>query len=809
MSKTLFTIVAFMAVTLFFNSNSAQAAVSDCASQGCVAVCDSSNVEMYFNDGTHAGTIPGVGTGGCYIDADEGYLIINRTSGTTYVYNVQTGTSCSFGYAGQNALIFGSQVYVASGANHKIARVELDCSGYTEILVPGTYPWGMTKDSTTIYVLNSQTANITTIVPPSTTPTYNSIGRVFGDQLTAIRYHAGNNKLFMGGLNAIYEASLPLDGTSTLWQTISTGVDEMSLTSTHLGVSSNSGNSAHLIPITNPSSYMTMGCQSCRSVALNDTNFFSVGGTSPDLNVRAWDMTGTQRAYSPITTVGSNSAAWLAPTVTGPVCPNGTKEGTEECDGTQFGTATCQTLGFDGGNLSCSESCQISTSACFYNCGNGSIEAPEECDGINLNSATCESLGFDSGTLSCSASCEFVTTQCVTETCGNGQLDSGEDCDGANLNSASCLTLGFDGGTLSCSPTSCTFDTSACTVDLCGNEAIDDGEDCDGINLNGATCQTQGFDGGSLSCESCTLNTTACTMTSCGNGAIDTNEECDDGNTNAGDGCGGNCQVEEGYVCNGQPSECTPVETCNQDGLVAGSDSGLELSKLSSHNLALYNTHLSGLTKVFNITCGTVETLYGNQFEAITVTLPSGSYSNLSIQIGNKVAECHFFAEEGSAKIHISKESPESSYVDPTSGPGAGVICTEDNANVQVQFQGLLLGALGTGFSYRLLSANPITSFSGNWIEIYVSDSSVKLQEIAVATNNIVVANSDMSDGPIYIDLDDMGDFSEIFQPHTDKPPKGCGCSTFSGNGNSSLPVAFLSILVLFVIRRRKASGSN
>jgi len=809
MFKNLVSIVTLVVVTILANSNPAQAAVSDCASQGCVAVCNSSNVEMYFNDGTHAGTIANVGTGGCYLSADEGYLIVNRTSGTTYLYNVQTGTSCSFGYAGNYAIVFGSYVYVTDGADHKIARVGLDCSGYTEILVPGTYPWGMTKDATTIYVVNSQTADITTIVPPSVTPTYNSIGRVFGDQLTSGRYHTGNNKLYVGGLAGIYEVSIPLDGTSTLWQTLPSRAQEMSLTSTHLGVQSGVGNSAYLIPIASPPSYSTMGCQSCRSVALNDTNFFSVGGNIPDDGVRVWDMTGTQRAYSPITTVGSWSSAYLAPTVAAPVCPNGIKEGPEECDGTQFGTATCQTLGFDGGTLSCTGTCTISTAACTMNCGNGSIDINEDCDGSNLNGQSCTDLGFDSGTLSCSASCEFVTTQCVALTCNNGSIDSGEDCDGANLNGSTCQSLGFTGGFLTCSPSSCEFDTTQCVSDTCGDGILDMGEQCDTNNFGGETCQTQGFDGGTLSCTgSCTLNTTGCTYDSCGNGSIDMNEQCDDGNTNAGDGCGGNCQVEEGYTCEGEPSTCTLVETCNQDGLVADSTNGLELSKLSSHNLNLYNSHLSGLTKVYNITCGTVE-IYGNPLEAITVTLPAGSYSNLSIKIGNKVAECHFFAEEGQAKIHISKQSPGNSYVDPTSGPGAGVICTEDNANVQIQFQGLLLGALGTGFSYRLLSANPRTSFSGNWLEVYVSDSSVRLQELAVATNNIVVATSDMADGrPIYINLDDMGDFSEIFQPPTKKDPGCGGCST-SSNGSSSIPVAFIIVLVFSVIRRRKVSGGR
>lgn len=46
-------------------------------------------------------------------------------------------------------------------------------------------------------------------------------------------------------------------------------------------------------------------------------------------------------------------------------------------------------------------------------CGNGTIEGTEECDGSNLDGETCESLGYDGGTLSCSE-CSFDTSQCFS-----------------------------------------------------------------------------------------------------------------------------------------------------------------------------------------------------------------------------------------------------------------------------------------------------------------------------------------------------------------------------------------------------------
>jgi YVTN family beta-propeller protein len=57
------------------------------------------------------------------------------------------------------------------------------------------------------------------------------------------------------------------------------------------------------------------------------------------------------------------------------------------------------------------ESCQ-----CFVaqaTCGNGSVEPGEECDGSTFGGATCETLGFSGGTLGCSDTCTFVTQECL------------------------------------------------------------------------------------------------------------------------------------------------------------------------------------------------------------------------------------------------------------------------------------------------------------------------------------------------------------------------------------------------------------
>lgn len=48
----------------------------------------------------------------------------------------------------------------------------------------------------------------------------------------------------------------------------------------------------------------------------------------------------------------------------GPVCPNGTREGSEQCDGVDLGGQSCQSQGFDSGALGCNSNCTFNTSSC-------------------------------------------------------------------------------------------------------------------------------------------------------------------------------------------------------------------------------------------------------------------------------------------------------------------------------------------------------------------------------------------------------------------------------------------------------------
>ena len=91
---------------------------------------------------------------------------------------------------------------------------------------------------------------------------------------------------------------------------------------------------------------------------------------------------------------------------------------------------------------------------------------------------------------------------------------------------------------------------------VCGDGFIDPGEDCDDDNVG----DNDGCDG---DCEvepgwNCVGEPSTCTMgtSECGDGAIANGEDCDDDNTANGDGCDADCDIEAGWECAGSPSDC-------------------------------------------------------------------------------------------------------------------------------------------------------------------------------------------------------------------------------------------------------------
>ncbi len=307
----------------------------------------------------------------------------------------------------------------------------------------------------------------------------------------------------------------------------------------------------------------------------------------------------------------SVEAGWACvgqPSVCAELCGNGVQDAGEQCDGAALGAQTCESLGqgYVGGTLGCAINCTFNTAGCeLPTCGNGVLDAQEQCDGVLLNGQTCESVGaYVGGTLLCLPSCAFDLSGCLPITCGDGivsateacddgnsssgdgcnilcnietgwactgepstctvlcgnnQLDAGEQCDGAQLGGQGCTDLGFDQGTLACA-SSCTFDTAGCSTFSCGDSQVTGVEQCDGANLDGQTCQSVGaFVGGALVCTSgCAFDVSGCIPITCGDGIVSAGEQCDDNDTQSGDGCNAACQVENGWVCSGEPSTCQP-----------------------------------------------------------------------------------------------------------------------------------------------------------------------------------------------------------------------------------------------------------
>lgn len=243
-------------------------------------------------------------------------------------------------------------------------------------------------------------------------------------------------------------------------------------------------------------------------------------------------------------------------------CGNGDQEGEEDCDGT-VGKATCVSEGFDNGTLFCTMDCEYNYERCGI-CGDGDVADEEDCDTEEDFDETCQGLGFMTGDLECGDDCLWDTSNCST--CGNGVQEGDEDCDGDDVPGKTCDGEGFDSGTLGCTA-ACDYDFTACGT--CGNDIVDGDEACDNLAFGGESCVTQGFDSGSLSCDAAcgTIGTENCGT--CGNDTIDGAEACD------GTDFGGETCASIGLQ--GGTLGCTPdcgydFTGCDLQGIPFGSD---------------------------------------------------------------------------------------------------------------------------------------------------------------------------------------------------------------------------------------------
>ncbi len=90
----------------------------------------------------------------------------------------------------------------------------------------------------------------------------------------------------------------------------------------------------------------------------------------------------------------------------------------------------CTDVGYTGGVLACTDEGLIDTSGCTgtSTCGNGVLDGSEDCDNdanwfpIFFSGLSCESIGFDGGQLTCSDSC-IVDISFCTVTDHNGEVN--------------------------------------------------------------------------------------------------------------------------------------------------------------------------------------------------------------------------------------------------------------------------------------------------------------------------------------------------------------------------------------------------
>ncbi|MBU1537291.1 lamin tail domain-containing protein [Myxococcota bacterium] len=111
-------------------------------------------------------------------------------------------------------------------------------------------------------------------------------------------------------------------------------------------------------------------------------------------------------------------------------CGDGILDPGEECDQNDLANESCSTQGYWGGVLTCTDDCTFDRSDCEPHgyCGDGTIQAPNEvCDGATLGGATCGSLAYSGGVLSCHENCTYDTTGCIgDEDCTDG-IDNDDD----------------------------------------------------------------------------------------------------------------------------------------------------------------------------------------------------------------------------------------------------------------------------------------------------------------------------------------------------------------------------------------------
>lgn len=106
-------------------------------------------------------------------------------------------------------------------------------------------------------------------------------------------------------------------------------------------------------------------------------------------------------------------------------------------------------------------------------CGDGMAEGNEWCDGADMNGTTCKTLGYDGGSVSCLDSCLPDDTKCYV--CGDGLCEPGEDscscksdCPDDPKTCSPCQCGGEGGPGCFCDPTCMQFNDCCPELGPCG-----------------------------------------------------------------------------------------------------------------------------------------------------------------------------------------------------------------------------------------------------------------------------------------------------------------------------------------------------
>lgn len=171
-------------------------------------------------------------------------------------------------------------------------------------------------------------------------------------------------------------------------------------------------------------------------------------------------------------------------------CGDGAVNGTSEsCDGADLAGQSCTSRGFATGSLACTSACAFDESACSM-CGNGVVDPGEECDcgtdactPAELDDQTCADAGFEAGDLGCTDSCTVDTSACSGGTCWGEDTPPGGSCPSSCTGGCTADTCVVDCTT----PGSCIGDTVSCPANWkcqvdCGGSDVSGG--CEGLSVS-------------------------------------------------------------------------------------------------------------------------------------------------------------------------------------------------------------------------------------------------------------------------------------------------------------------------------------